>query len=291
MSEQSLHYKLLYRWVGRGNEMAKSGADQPKTERLKPFSLRPLSSSQRDWYFDRICEALDPKKGLLATLPTETLGGLESGFKAEMPSLSLTQLSLTNAEAHCRRYGRLGFGFTKRAILHLGGRPIAYIPGGKTDPTVRRLLKLREWLSRSQAAPRLLLDFDYLRHFYKRIQFPCPQRDPSKLTGRKEKVAKAPAQPADPLKQMAYPTPSPLAYAEEQEWRIVLPTLERFTPHDKIKHARWFPVEAGNELQVLVVPDNVIYQRVLSDKQLRKAIAPPHRKPVQVISWESLKRI
>lgn len=228
---------------------------------------------------------------MLATLPTETLGGLNSGFKAEMPCLCLTQLSLTSAEAHCRRYGRLGFGFTKRAILQLGGRPIAYIPGGKTDPTVRRLLKLRDWLAKKQAPSGLLQDFDYLRHFYKRIQFPCPQRDLSKPPSGQAEVTKVPLKPADPLKQMAYPVPKPLAYAEEQEWRVVLAAPEKFAAHGAIQNARWFPVKAGNELQVLVVPDNVIYQWVLSDGPLMRAIAPKHRKPVQVISWESIQRI
>lgn len=291
MNEHSLHYKLLYRWVGRRNEMGDPEVDRERPEQLKTFRFRPLSHSQRNWYFDRIQEVLDPAKGMLATRPIETLGGRNSGLSVELPCLSLTQISLTNAEAHCRRYGRLGFGFTKRAILNLGGRPLAYIPGGVTDPTVKRLLKLRAWLAKQQAPPGLLRDFDYLRHYYKRIQFPCPQRDLANPPSAKEQAVKAAPKPVDPLKQMSYTKHRPLPYAEEQEWRIVLPNPEKYAAHAKIEHARWFPVVAGNELQVLVVPDNVIFQRVLADRTLMSVMAAKHSKPVQIISFESIQRL
>lgn len=289
MSGKTLHYKLLYRWLDRDIEITDPKERKKKSEKQRPFTLKPLTRDQRDLYFDRIKDALNPERGLLATLPTESLGGHgESGLEVAMPCICFTQISLTSAETHCHRYGRLGFGFTKRAVLQLGGRPVAYIRGGKTDPNVKRLIKLRKWLEKEEAPPGLLLDFDYLRHFYKRIQFPYPQRDPAS----KRKPIKAPSKSADHLKGMAYTKPKPLDYAEEQEWRIVLQYPERFGGFAKVTGSRWIPVEPGNQLQVLVVPDNVIYQWVLSDKRLmEKVIAPEHRKPVQVISWESICRI
>lgn len=60
MPEHPLHYKLLYRWVGRDNEVEKSDEDRRKPEQLKPFRLRPLSNGQRDWYFERIQEVFHP---------------------------------------------------------------------------------------------------------------------------------------------------------------------------------------------------------------------------------------
>lgn len=292
MPEPSLHYKLLYRWVGRRNEIGDADADKTKTEKLAPFRFKPLTGGQRDWYFERIRDALHPQKGLLATLPTETLGGKgDSQMSIELPCICLTQISLTNAETHCRRYGRLGFGFTKRAILKLGGRPVAYLRGGKTDLNVQRLLRLRAWLQKDPAARRPLQDFEYLRHFYKRIEYAVPEPAAKKTSEPQPKRSSRAALPVDPLQQMAYAKPKALDYAEEQEWRLVIPEPERHPAHPDIAGARWVPVKPGEQLQVLVVPDNVLYQRVLADRGLMHVIAPENRKPIQVISWESIRRI
>lgn len=292
MPEPTLHYKLLYRWVGRSVETAGLPAGDKKSEKLNPFTLKPLTVAQRNWYFERIRDALHPQKGLLATLPTETLGGKgDSQMSIELPCICLTQISLTNAETHCRRYGRLGFGFTKRAILKLRGRPVAYLRGGKTDLNVQRLLRLRAWLQKDPAARRPLQDFEYLRHFYKRIEYAVPEPAAKKTSEPQPKRARRSAPPVDPLLQKAYAKPKALDYAEEQEWRLVIPKPERHPAHPDIAGARWVPVKPGEQLQVLVVPDNVLYQRVLADRDLMHFIAPENRKPIQVISWESIRRI
>ena len=89
----------------------------------------------------------------------------------------------------------------------------------------------------------------------------------------------------------AYAQPKALDYAEEQEWRLVMARPESHGAHPFVAGARWLPVKPGEQLQVLVVPDNVLYQRVLADRELMQLIAPEKRKPIQVISWESIRRI
>jgi hypothetical protein len=282
------HDKLLFRWGSRDIE---EGGGQRKNGELPPLRLGSLTEIQRKQYFERIEQVLNPEKGLYAKVPDEFLGGQKEPWKPTLPCLSFTEISLASALDHCHLYGRLGFGFTKQAILNRSGRPVAYLPGGVQDPTVKRLLDIREVLDLGgdSKAVRAKAYFDYLRHFYKRMRFPAVQRDPDSVP---PKVAPKPARkPRSLYDMMKFPALRPFPYLEEQEWRIVISRPEKFSKASGRGEdpAVWFPVEPGHELMVMVVPDNLILHQVFTTKPLRDKVSKIGRPPIQIISWESIK--
>ncbi len=291
MTGKSLHGKLLYRWVGRDTE----NPNRPKASlKLPDLKLGRLTARQRADYFQRICEALDPEKGLLATVLNDYLvtGCTPSAtIKLTLPCLCFTELSLSTAELHCRKYGRLGFGFTKKAVLDLSGRPVAYIGGGSQDPNVKKLLQIRRVLEQANNPEKGLRAFEYLCHFYKRMRFPVAQASPDREKKLPLHFPPKPKTILSPEDKMHFPGLRPFPFLEEQEWRVALSTPGNFHAHQTIKMGRWVPVVPGDQLQVLVVPDNVLYQQVLADEKLRNVIAPRGAVCVQVISWEIIGRL
>lgn len=283
------HEKLLFRWVGRdieGRGKSKENGELPQ------MPLGTLTGCQREEYLERIEQALNPNQGLYAKVPDEFLGGPKAPWKPTLFCLSFTELSLAATLDHCRLYGRLGFGFTKQAILKRSGRPVAYIPGGVSDPSVKRLLAIERAFVRCNGPGigQAKGYFEYLRHFYKRMRFPVVQQDPDTMAP-KPAVAKAPRKAPNRYELMKFPASRPFPYLEEQEWRIVISRPEKYKKAPGEEPAVWFPMHAGRELMVMVVPDNLILHQVLARKSLRERALKAGRPPIQVISWEAIRRI
>ena len=286
------HEKLLFRWVGRDIE---GGENASPSGYLRPLKLGTLNQDQRDLYLERVKEALDPKKGLYAQVPDEVLGPAKTHWRPNLPCLCFTELSLSSTLDHCRIYGRLGFGFSKKAILEMSGRPVAYIPGNGRDPTFKQLYALRKAIG-SLDQPKLQAALDYLMHFYKRLQFPAPQYDPDQVkseVGNVRKVIPKPTLKATRIPSSRWPKVRPFPYLEEQEWRIAISrerSFETANPPGK-KHSLWYPIKPGDQLLVLVVPDNQLLQAIVGTESLRQRIFQPAGRPVQIISYEAVGRL
>ena len=180
----------------------------------------------------------------------------------------------------------MGFGFSKQSVLEMSGRPVEYTLGGASDPILIRLLRLRKIIDGLKPNDQPKRDFEYLMHFYKRLRFPAPQRDPDKLRTGSRLSEKKTKTKHPPQISPHMPKLKPFPYLEEQEWRIVVSQPRRFTKANESENAIWFPIRSEHNLLTVIVPDNVVLRDVIHSEALRDRLFAKNRRPIQVISHE-----
>ena len=55
--------------------------------------------------------------------------------------ICFTEIRLSQANEHARRYGKLGIGFARKFIMHRGGRPVIYVPYEPHDGLLENSIK------------------------------------------------------------------------------------------------------------------------------------------------------
>jgi hypothetical protein len=217
-------------------------------------------------------------------------------IKVTRPITCFTDWSLGQSLAHTTEYGRLGLGFPKRFALMRGGQPVTYLRDSRRNaPYSLALNAIARWLHSDRARvalrPReresLLLHFDFLTHFNKRIRRTSPPK-PAATAGRA----------VHPRAAVSLPSPferrfgSKLHYLEEREWRVVhdesLGAFFKRAPGGLGKPEFYLPFKPGHELFTVVLPDNETVHMAMEDKAIRKAIYPDDGPHVVVLSLDDV---
>jgi hypothetical protein len=100
-----IHSKILVHWTGKDIEK------YPKEEKSQLYVERLKNDLQEGLYAKTTEEA--------------AIRGLKI---KNITRLCFTEIRLSQAHEHARRYGKLGLGFTRDFIMNKGGRPVIYIP-------------------------------------------------------------------------------------------------------------------------------------------------------------------
>jgi hypothetical protein len=118
----NIHSKILVHWTGNGNDDIES----------KPESDRP------QLYLDRLID--DCQHGLYTKRTSEN--AIRYKKIDNIVRLCFTEIRLSQAEKHAKRYGKLGIGFRRDFIMNKGGRPVIYIPYKADDCLLEESIKI-----------------------------------------------------------------------------------------------------------------------------------------------------
>jgi len=117
--------KYLVHWAGKEIE---TGDDQ-------------LNEKQRTKYANKLSSILH--EGFWMTTPKEVVhghGGSRIGYTA--PMTCFTELKLSAAEDHARKYGRLGIGVSRQFVLDRFGGPVHYVRNRQDEAIVGNINQL-----------------------------------------------------------------------------------------------------------------------------------------------------
>ena len=101
-----IHSTILIHWTGK-----KDIEHEPENIRLKQYLARLI-----DYYHN----------GLFAKRTTEAT--IRKYKIKNVVRICFTEVRLSQAKVHAKRYGKLGIGFSRDFILNKDGRPVIYIP-------------------------------------------------------------------------------------------------------------------------------------------------------------------
>ena len=207
---------------------------------------------------------------------------LPGGAQVSLPITSFTDWDLRSSGQHTDRYGKLGFGVTKKFVLAAGGHPVMYTHEksklNRVFATLRREVD-REGLKESPIATQL----DFIAHYVKRIKPPVKpskkrrERRSDEVIG--DSVTGGVEHP-DRVFLRAWNLQS-TSFLEEREWRVVYAgqreSLVKRTEHEEDNLAkptyRLMP-RLGYDLVTVVLPDNAAIHYALTDDVIREALMP-----------------
>ena len=208
-----IHSKILVHWTGKDIENC-------------------IEANKSQLYVERLKDDLG--KGLFMKRTTEA--SIRKKKIKNLLRICFTEIRLSQAETHAKRYGKLGIGFTRDFIMNKGGRPVIYIPfeamadGRLLEDSIDNLnenLKDHEEIHRS---------LKWIMAHVKRMS-----------NGKDEN------------------------YYEEMEWRIVYdesPNNKHFTKgNGNGVHRLKFAV---HDIKVIIFPDEDTKQLSLKDEAIRK---------------------
>jgi hypothetical protein len=285
-----LNETMLFRWTGYDVEMGTERASKSAPKR-SPIPLRPaLSHQQREWYVQRLRDAFDPAKGIRVApySPHDRVGAM-TPVAAPRHALFFTEQTASGSESHWRSYGRMGFGFSKRALFKCGAAPVIYT-GGKDSQIEEAIDRLRKHLdsdsrnTRSAAADALEL----LARHVKVTRLPDKEqnRKPTPKDQSRPKMASRGA--VDPT---AYPIEQRIRFLAEREWRLIEnPKAKRRWHRCENKHL-WFRPELGKDLQIVILPDNQTLAMAIDCDAIRDQLISTSRPPVQLLSADVLRKL
>jgi hypothetical protein len=293
----TIHDSMLFRWMGYDIEKPEL-ARQPAPRREKLTVKPKLTDDQVQVYLNRLRDALNPKIGLKVSAysPADAVGKISPIINPK-PCLFFTEQAAGDPEEHWRLYGRLGFGFSKRFIFNCGGRPVIYA-GGSKDPVLSAIGVLRKALlkSKSQKARQ---ELETLARFIKctalsREQAGKAEQEKDK-TGEKAKTGakEAKAKPViyDQISMNEFPEAQPIRFLREREWRLLHRESDTQRWRVAANGSTWFIPEAGKELQLIIVPCNLILHEAYEDDKIRKNLTGRSGITAQLISAQALRKL
>jgi hypothetical protein len=208
-----IHSKFLVHWTGKDIEkenFTEAEKSQLYVERLKDDLIKGL-------YTKRTSEAVIRGYTIIRII-----------------RLCFTEIRLSQAETHARRYGKLGIGFTREFIMNKGGRPVIYIPfkakadGGLLEDSIRNVYeKSKDYAEINKSSRRIMAHVKRMSN------------------GRDED------------------------YYEEMEWRLVYHknNSTHFTK-DEAENVRRLKFQAS-DIKVIIFRDENTKQQSLSDKVIK----------------------
>ena len=214
-----IHSKILVHWTGKDIEKENFSEDE-----------------KSQLYVELLKD--DFKKGLYTKRTSEAV---IRGYKIKnIIRLCFTEIRLSQAETHARRYGKLGIGFTREFIMDKGGRPVIYIPfKGKADG---RLLE------------------DSIRNVYERSKdYAEINKSSKRIMAHVKRMSNGRDEDSEDYED----------YYEEMEWRLVYHknNSTHFTK-DEAENVRRLKFEVS-DIKVIIFPDENTKQQSLSDKFIR----------------------
>ena len=205
-----IHSKFLVHWTGKDIEnCSATGKSQLYVERLKD----------------------DLEKGLFAKRISED--SIRKWKIKNLVRICFTEIRLSQAQTHAKRYGKLGIGFRRDFIMNKGGRPVIYIPfDAKVDA---RLLE------------------DSIRTVYERSY------DNSEIH-RSAKWIMA------HVKRMS--NGKDADYYEEMEWRLV---HDEKSTHFSSSESDVYRLKfEASDIKLIILPDEITKRQSLGDEFIRK---------------------
>lgn len=294
----TIHDSMLFRWMGYDIEKPEL-KDQPAPRREKLTVKPKLTDDHVKVYLNRLRDALNPKIGLKVSAYSvaDAVGKISPIIENPKPCLFFTEQAAGDPEEHWRLYGRLGFGFSKRFIFNCGGRPVIYAGGGK-DPVLSAISVLRKALLKSKSQ-KVRQELETLARF---IKCTALSREQAGKAGRgKTKPAektKAEAKEAKPkpvvnelISINEFPEAQPIRFLREREWRLLKREKDTQYWHGDSDEDTWFTPEAGKELQLIIVPCNLLLQRAYEDPEIRNNLTGRSRITAQLISAQALRKL
>lgn len=287
----NIHESMLFRWTGY--ELEKPGfADQPAPRRKK-LTIEPrLTDQQVEEYLKRLGDALDPRVGLRVSAYSQADAvGATAPVTEPKPCLFFTEQAAGDSEPHWRLYGRLGFGFPKGFIFRNGGRPLIYT-GSKNDPVLKSIARLRTLLrqSKDQSACDAV---ETLARFVKHTAMPPEPNDGADPVGRRAGRSAR----SGTKRRAAKPKPSPgefprhrrIRFLQEREWRLLKGSSQLWRVDEQ--RTTWFVPEAGKDLQVIIVPSNLIRRLAYEDRRIRGNLTGKTGITAELITIEASRRL
>ena len=283
---------MLFRWVGYGIERPQS-KHLPAPKRSELDIKADLSNGEFQEYIKYLKAAFDPDKGLAVCgySKNDAVGNVPPK-PVPKPCLFFTEQAAGTSENHWSRYGRLGFGFSKRFIYRCGGRPVIYTTGKNDDPVadaVDSLRKIKNQIPGSANQVEMGRHLEVLARYIKCTKIPGPKKEEPKRQKRNRTI------PSE-YQWCDFPNHNPIQFLGEREWRLLVDESEkRFVRAEKNNHEIewWFRPEIGRELQVIVVPNNYFIKVAMECESIRTRLLGKgkHDKPIQLISAQALQKL
>ena len=284
-----IHENMLFRWVGYDIEMGAEYAKLPAPKRPKIPINSKITDPQREKYLDWLRDAFDPAKGLrVSQYHSQDKVGKHHEATEPRNCLFFTEQAASDAEQHWQRYGRMGFGFSKRAIFNRGGSPVIYT-GGKDSTLEKSIDVLRRYLIESEANRPITDAFEVFARFVKVTRMPRDEVIRGRRNTKGDTNGKVAARrKPDP---MDFPTEQRIRFLAEREWRL----LENIKQKDLWKQCSdgwlWYRPQLGHELQLVILPDNRTLSMAIECSKIREALIVKNRPPVQLITADAIKKI
>jgi hypothetical protein len=284
----NIHKQQLFHWIGRDIDRRYRPRPNPSDDAVTMF-LGHLRGSLENGLWVKTPE------------PPEHFRLREQSYQLRRPITCFTEWSLGDSLPHTTRYGRLGFGFSKRWVIERGGQPVTYFRHSRQSLFLRLIFKLvkaarRPQLHEALSGPdhaALEQGVDYLLHFAKSIRNAPPKVSrPAKRRGGLRPLRVPVRRPVERVvrepNRFARQFGRALDFVEEREWRIVHdPDNPAFVtgPGSPPFYLRYEP---GEELFTLVLPDNKTVSRVLRDSRLTARLFPRNAPHVTLLSLQDI---
>jgi hypothetical protein len=294
----TIHDSMLFRWMGYDIEKPEL-KDQPAPRREKLTVKPKLTDDQVKVYLNRLRDALNPKIGLKVSAysDADAVGKIYPIIEHPKPCLFFTEQAAGDPEEHWRLYGRLGFGFSKRFIFNCGGRPVIYAGGGN-DPVLSAIGVLRKALLKSKSQ-KVRQELETLVRF---IKCTALSREQAGKTGKEKTkpVAKTKAEAKEPKSKPAvnekinmkeFREDQPIRFLREREWRLLHREKDTQLWRRVSDNDVWFTPEAGKELQLIIVPCNLILHEAYEDDKIREKLTGRSGITAQLISAQALRKL
>ena len=286
-----LNDSMLFRWMGYRIEKPHD-ADRPAPKK-NPLTLRSrLSDEQREQYLNILRDVLDPNRGLMVSDYSQVdQVGPEGPFLAPRPCLFFTEQAATSSDEHWRLYGRLGMGFSKRAIFKNGGCPVIYT-SGRNDQVEKAVHAMRRhFMSVDTTHHKAVEALELIARLIKSTHLP-PTNNSSRGRGGSNFENKADRSHARKIANpMAYPLEKSIPFLAEREWRLLSPAKPRGGWHLALNGQTWYRPKLGTELQLVVLPDNETLAHAIECPIIRDNLISKNRPPVQLITAEVLFKV
>ena len=259
-----IHRQLLFHWTAP----KKLGEPRKRSEHLA--------------YLDLLKGILN--EGLRFSTPgSEHAEWIERGkIEASRPMICLSEWGLADSRAHAGRYGKMGFGFTRKFIMKKGGRPVIYVPNARNDQFRKSLIEV---LRMAKETPGLEEHYGILASSLKAYHFPRDIQKARPDIGSK-KTGTVPRRPK------VLPEDSGLrldfggifSNLEDREWRIL-----RSTNRKSVSPGQPVTLECSpGNLAMIVLPDHQTLSLALQDEGIREHLFVPEQPAVCLVSKEMI---
>lgn len=93
------------------------------------------------------------------------------------------------------------------------------------------------------------------------------------------------------LEQCEFPEHKPIRFLREREWRLIEPEAHTKRWHRDAEGHLWFAPEAGRELELIILPCNLLLQQVCNDPFIQKRLTGPTGIMAQPLSVQALRKL
>jgi len=247
--------------VAKGSGSKRDSRDVGKSRRKDVKPVGALEQKDRLKYVEQLECIL--QNGLKFREPQEWHHEwIERGtVELRRPIVSFTEWSASGARHHSALYGHMAFGFTRRFIMGVGGRPLVYVANRKGDLFRKSVLQLIKGYRASGSQSRKATEAaEVVEAFLKLYSVPPAAAGAKKpATAKKEKKRVEP----DPDERLLIRFGAPRTALEDREWRVI-------QPHGSETSA--IPCEPGG-LAMIILPDHATLHHALASAGVKKLVS------------------